>query len=360
MSISEAKSASFYYLPPVIEAYEIDKPVLSVIIDCYYKLDLVRQAIQSVLDQDYPNVELILVDNGAQLDVQQHLAAIHANSKNTALIKFDVNQFAWNDTLASVAVCWNAALIHAKGDFVCHLGYDDMLSTSYAALMVRLFVDNPECVTAAPMPYLINAVGELRADQYLQDRNRRGRYTDGCSLAFDMIEGSPRKLLAAPGEIFVIRRDMLLKHGGFDRNIDFSQVLKYGVLGESGFDPEAVLYWRHHEGQLNKQAKKKGVIWYSICEKAWAESGVLDIWRQRFDVDKVNALLAFMKQVLAAAPLQVVGENVRQGNLGGVIAALWNMSKECPTLLPRGIYAVARELLSMLFGRTYRRLRGRT
>lgn len=359
MSISEARSASFQYLPPVGEAYEAGKPVLSVIVDCYYRLDLVRQSIQSVFDQDYPNVELVLVDNGAQPEVRQHLASVHASSKNTALIRFADNQFAWDDIERAVAICWNAALIHARGEFVCHLSYDDMLSPSYAACMVRLFVDNPECVTAAPMPYSINAAGEISSDRYMSDRNKRGRYTDGCSLAFDMIAGSPRKLLLAPGEIFVIRRESLLKLGGYDRINDLSQVLKYAILGVSGFDAGAALYWRHHEGQLNRLAKRKGAIWYASSEKAWADSGIVEIWRQRFDASKVKALLAFKKKALAATPLTVVGENVRQRNPGGVFAALWNMAKECPTLLPRGIYTAVRELLSMLFGRTYRRLKAR-
>lgn len=359
MSIGEAQASSFSYLPPVREAYEQGKPILSVILDCYYRLDLVRQSIQSVLDQDYPNVELILVDNGAQQDVRQHLVSVHNSAKNTALIRFADNQFDWNDAERAVAICWNAGLIHARGDFVSHLSYDDMLSPSYASRMVRLFVENPECVTAAPMPYSINGAGEISTDLYLRGQNTRGRYTDGRSLAFDLIEGNPRKLMAAPGEIFVIRRELLLKHGGYDRLSDLSQVLKYAILGVSGFDAEAALYWRHHEGQLNRQAKKKGVIWYSSSAKAWADSGIVEIWRQRFDAGKVKALLAFKSRILAATPLAVVSENTRRRNAHGVIAALLNMARECPTLLPRGIYSVARELLSMMFGSTYRRLRSR-
>lgn len=359
MSISEAKASEFSYLPPEREEYDQSKPILTVFIHCYYRLDLVRQSIQSVIDQDYPNVELILIDNGAKQDVQEHLLHIRKNAKNAALIRFAVNQFDWNDTEKAVAVCWNAALIHAKGDYVCHLSYDDMISPNYAARMVELFVENPMCVTAAPMPVSINEAGKISGDIYLRDRNLRGRYTDGCSLAFDMIEGSPRKLFAAPGEIFVTKRDVLLRHGGYDRINDFSQVLKYAILGVSGFDAEAALYWRHHEGQLNKQAKKKGVIWYSSSEKAWADSGIVEVWRQRFDAGKVKALLAFKRKMLAATPLTVIGENTRQGNVLGVIAALLNMVRECPALLPRAIYSVVRELLSMMFGRMIRRLRSR-
>ena len=359
MSISEARSTSYRYLQPICESYSEGSPILSVIIDCYYRLDLVRQSIQSVLNQDYPNVELILVDNGAQPDIRQHLARVHANSKNTVLIKFEENQFSWDDVEKPVAICWNAALIHAKGDFVCHLSYDDLLSNCYASRMVKLFVDNPACVTAAPLQYSINDEGHVNTDSSMRDRNRRDRYIDGLDLAIDLIKGHPKKLMGQSGEILVIRRKLLLQHGGFDRLIDLSQILKYAILGVSGFDKNAALYWRHHEWQLNRQAKRRGTIWYSSLEKAWSTSGIVEMWRQRFDEEKVNALLEFKKRTLDAAPLTVISENTRKKNLRGVIVALINMARECPSLLPRGLYSVFRELVSMTFGKIYHRLRSR-
>src|SRR5207253_2943086 len=73
VSIAEAKQTPFKFEPAVRESYQPDRPVLSVIIDCYYGLDLVKQSVQSVLDQDYPNVELLLVNNGAQPDVAEFI-----------------------------------------------------------------------------------------------------------------------------------------------------------------------------------------------------------------------------------------------------------------------------------------------
>lgn len=357
MSISEARSSSYEYFPPNRESYETARPILSVIVDCYYKLDLVKQSIQSVINQDYSNVELILVDNGAELDVREYLSEVYFNIKNVSLIQFEENQFSWDDIEKSVAVCWNAALIHSKGDFVCHLSYDDMISSNYATRMVRLFEENPKCATAAPLPYLINAEGEISPDRRFNVRNSRGRFTDGCALAFDLIEGSPNKLFASPGEIFVIRRELLLKYGGYDRIIDLSQVLKYAILGSSGFDSEAALFWRHHDGQLNRQAKRNGLIWYASHEKGWVESGIVNLWRNLFDDDKVSKLMAFKKKSLAATPITVVAENMRRLSFIGVATALWNIKKECPVLLPKAAYAAVRELLSVLVGDTLRKLR---
>lgn len=294
MSISEAASSDFIFFPAENEFYVQGRPILTVFIDCYYRLDLVKQSIHSVLLQDYPNVELILIDNGADSDVAEYLAEIHKNVPNTSLIKFSVNQFTWNDPEKPV-ICWNAALIHAKGEYNFHLGYDDCISPNFASRMVALFIENRDCITAAPMPISIDDFGKVNPSS-LSERNTRGRYTDGCDLAFDFIQGNPRKLLAAPGGIFVIKRETLLQHGGYDRMSDLSQILKYAILGVSGFDREAALYWRHHEGQLSKQAKRKGMIFYAMLERAWVDSRIIEIWKKRFSPTRLRRSLTSRRE----------------------------------------------------------------
>ena len=343
MLFGEARASSYKYEPAIVEKYEHSKPILSIILSCYYRVDLIQQAVQSVLDQNYKNIELILVDNAAHSDVKKYLINFHKKSANVSLITFDVNQFEWNDVCKEVAVCWNVALLHCRGDYVCHLGYDDVISPSYASRMVCLFLENPDCVTAAPMPYSINSIGEIDSSSWMRDRNLRDRYKDGANIAFDLIEGNPRKLFAAPGEIFVIRRDVLLNYGGYDRIVDISQVLKYAILGVSGFDPEAALYWRHHDAQLNKQAKRRGVIFYSSSLKGWSDSGIVELWRARFGANKVPALLDYRKKSLQGGVLTVVRENVRQKNYVGTALSIGNVMIECPTLFPRVFFAIARE-----------------
>lgn len=348
MSISEAKSADYTFFSSRNECFEPDRPILTVFIDCYYRLDLTMLSVRSVLAQDYPNVELILIDNGSKPDVAEYIEKIYKSSTNTSLIKFPVNQFAWDDTEKSVAVCWNAALIHARGDYCSHLAYDDCISQNYAGRMVALFTGNPECITAAPMPVSIDEFGKVNPSS-LRDMNTRKRYTNGLDLAIDLIEGRPKKLFASPGEILVIKREILLRYGGYDRIIDVSQTLKYAILGLSGFDPEASLYWRHHEGQLNKQAKNKGFIFYASFEKGWKDSGIMDIWKERYSIDMVAALMAFKKKSSRRTPRIVLAENVNKLNVLSSLLTLFNIFKECPSLLPGSFCTVVRVLTSLVY-----------
>jgi len=350
VSIAEARRARYTYEPATREAYDPGQPILTVILDAYYRLDLVEQSVQSVLDQEYPNVELILIDNAAQPEVARYLRDVHTTRPNVPLIRFAENQFSWDDIAMPVATCWNAALLHASGEYVAHLSYDDMLSPNYAALMVRLFVENPKCVTAAPLPASIAADGSRNGafNEAMVQSNRRGRFTPGIALAFDLIAGSPNRLFAAPGELLVIRRKELLEYGGFDRLCDLTQILKYAILGDSGFDPNARVYWRHHAEQVNKQAKDRGFVWYASGKDLWERSGVVELWRERFAPDVVAALTTFRDRSLDAAPIAVLRDDIRSGKLRTAAIAAANIVRECPHLAPRALRAAAAELVMLL------------
>ena len=126
MSIEEALKVEHQLIRPIKEKYN-DGLIISVILDCFYGLEFVKQSIQSVIDQEYNNVELMLVNNGASKEVTAYLYEIHAKNKNTSLIIFKENQFSWTDREKPVTICWNVALYYSKGEVITHLAYDDML-----------------------------------------------------------------------------------------------------------------------------------------------------------------------------------------------------------------------------------------
>ena len=83
----------------------------------------------------------------------------------------------------------------------------------------------------------------------------------GKDIALDFIQFGPKNYFSAPGGILFIKKDVILNTGGFDRSSDATQIIKFAIHGDSGFDPKAKIFWRHHKGQLNKVAKTKGMVW---------------------------------------------------------------------------------------------------
>jgi len=335
-AIEESKKVDYQFYPTLLEDYEDDKMTLSIIIDCYFNLGYVKESVESALNQDYPNVEIMLIDNGASDDISNYLKEIYNKNKNTALLVYEENQFDWKMDELFVLICWNAALLKCKGELVTHLSYDDKFSKNYASSMIKLFVDNPNCQTAAPLPISINKYGKTNPVDYLPTNNR-SRYMSGKDLALDFIKGSPKKFFFAPGEIFVIRRELLIEYGGFDRSVDLMQILKYVIHGETGFDNNAYAYWRHHDNQLNRILTRRGYIWVSFLRQAMVDSNILKIWEENLGKDNSNLLKNWFKNNLNRIPVEKLIERLLWKDIRGYFNVLLNISKECPWVLPKAI-----------------------
>jgi glycosyltransferase involved in cell wall biosynthesis len=333
----------FSYSAPLNESYISDKPILTIIVDVFYNLPLVRESIGSVLSQTYPNVELIIVDNGAYPEVKEYIHSVYQNSKNVALITFSKNVFAWDDVTLNVVVCWNAALKYAKGKYISHLSYDDMFSDNYAARMVQLFTENSNCCTAAPLAKIIDANGNVIGDTAAF--NMRSKYTLGEVIAKNMISDDKDRMFTSPGEICMFRTDSLRNAGGFDRIVDFSQVLKFSIEGENGFDKEAFVYWRNHTNQLNKLATKSGSTFFKSELRGWNESGIIEIWRAKFGKDKAKAIELFRDRLLKNGILSVVKINASHFLIKAVLFNIASVMRNCPQYLHLVLFVIIREFI---------------
>ena len=350
-AIEESKKSEYSYLPPIQEKYAFDDLIISIIIDCYYGLDLVKQSVQSVLNQDYRNIELIIVDNGAKEDVSEYLYSIYKKNTNIGLIKFKENQFSWDDTERTAVICWNAALLNCKGDIVSHLSYDDMLSYDCCSRMAKLFTDNDNCVTAGPLPVSIDINGNINKEfsDRLKFGNRRPRYIDGKKLAIDYVTGNPKKYFSAPGGVLFVRKNIILKTGGFDRSSDITQIIKFSIYGDSGFDPEAKLYWRHHEGQLNKIAKKKGMVWCTGLQTVVTNENIIEIWRELFTRNQVQLLNKFIKNSSRQSGSSVALEALRNKEPIVFFRVIKNIIINCPYFLFYVLWFSLLEVLKMFY-----------
>ena len=107
----------------------------SVIMPLYNKAAYVKKAIRSVLEQNYPHYELIVVNDGSKDD-----SAIIAEK----LLKDIPNARLINQENAGVAVARNNGVTQAKGDYVCFLDADDWWDVSFLQEMQQFIQDYPE------------------------------------------------------------------------------------------------------------------------------------------------------------------------------------------------------------------------
>lgn len=233
-------------------------PVFTAILDTYYRPDLLKVSVAALRRQTYSNLEIILVNNGATPESRAVIKEAATADPRIKTIDFEENQFSWDDPGKMIHVCLNAGLALATGDYVWYQADDDVIADDYAEKMVSLFQGNPDCTTAAGIAVGIDLDGKV-VDSGMRVSNYRPRYMPGLFLAQDHLRGG-KTMFSAPGTIFTIRRDVLVRAGGYHRSIELSQL--YGIVpfGVTGFDETAVFYWRRHGGQLGMQLAVQGRI----------------------------------------------------------------------------------------------------
>jgi glycosyltransferase involved in cell wall biosynthesis len=91
-------------------------PLVSVIVAVFNGVNTLKRCIDSVLDQTYQDVEIIVMDGGSS-DGSQKLLESYGNKISYWESKLD----------DGIADAWNKALTHVKGDWFLILGADDYL-----------------------------------------------------------------------------------------------------------------------------------------------------------------------------------------------------------------------------------------
>lgn len=110
-------------------------PRVSVVLLTWQQRAFIEEAITSVLDQTYPNVELIVVDNGSTDGTPDLLRSEYGNRPNVRLLLDYAN--------SSITKPLNDAIRASSGEYISLLYADDLYLPEKLARQVRAFGDLP-------------------------------------------------------------------------------------------------------------------------------------------------------------------------------------------------------------------------
>ena len=249
--------------------------------DTYYRPAMLKNAYEAIASQTYEKLEIILINNGATPETIEYLNEVNSKDKRVKLINYTENQFSWDEPTKMIRVCLNDALNQSCGDLIWYQADDDYIASDYIERMVLLFEGNSECITAAGLPIGVEKNGEII--EGIRVTNYRPRYMPGHVLATDTLNHHSSRnstMFGAPGTIFTIKKEFLLKAGGFHPALEISQL--YGIVpfGVTGFDEEALFYWRKHDSQLNKILDEKGKKPFGNLDNLLRDWDIESNWQQ--------------------------------------------------------------------------------
>ncbi|HBH96722.1 MAG TPA: hypothetical protein DDX89_02870, partial [Candidatus Omnitrophica bacterium] len=225
-------------------------PLVSVVIPAYNAGDRLDAAIRSVLNQTYPRVEIIVVDDGSTDD-----AALRVR--------------AWKDCVryvrqehAGPGAARNRGIAEASGEYVALLDADDLwlprkLERQVAVLQREPTVDATQCSA-----YVVNE--RLEVMEVRRCRQDRDTYVD--ALLF--------RNLPALSSTLLVRTPCLEACGGFsadqpEETWDFAvRLLRHAKLKSL---PEALVLYRQHQGNRSRDMRIFGASGCRTLRHAFAD-----------------------------------------------------------------------------------------
>ncbi|AXO86809.1 glycosyltransferase [Pseudomonas parafulva] len=220
------------------------QPQVTVIIASYNHGPYIEESILSVLGQTYPNIELLVVDDGSTDDSVERIQRLQDKHG----FDFRVQQ---NMGLTHTL---NAAVARAKGELIVPFGSDDIMLPERIAIQAEYMADKPEVGICAGNIELIDAQGEL----FPEARQRRDIAFRRMDFEDMFLERKPYP----PAPTLMIRREALEKVGGFDPQIRLEDLLIELKITHAGYfiDGLNVLMARYRKHASNSYKNHRFMI----------------------------------------------------------------------------------------------------
>ncbi|HEY1727875.1 MAG TPA: glycosyltransferase [Candidatus Baltobacteraceae bacterium] len=216
-------------------------PLISIIITTYNYAHYVGDAIRSALGQDYPNLEVLVVDN-ASSDATEPLVATFSSDRRLRYHRHPEN--------IGMVPNHNAALEMARGEYIAFLSADDFMLPGFISRSYEYLSTHPDIDVRYAGAYLTDAGGNFSGVRqmpgqpvfaYDGGRNELASLLSmGCYMCFPTM---------------LMRRDLYTRFGLLDDTIqaaDFEIVIRWAGQGvRFAYDPEPVIGVRLHSEQLS-------------------------------------------------------------------------------------------------------------
>lgn len=203
-------------------------PLVTAILVCWNHRCFVRQAVLSALEQTYPSIELIVIDNGSTDGSQDELLALRDEHDFTLLLQDNVG----------LVRALNQALGIAHGKYLACLATDDAWLPDKTSRQVALLEADPGVHLASGQVACIDAGGrplDLPVVVRPGDASFSDLMTDGCFVY---------------GPTIMCRVESLREMGGFDESLrieDYSLALRLTNDGKRVVVmPDVLTLYRRH------------------------------------------------------------------------------------------------------------------
>lgn len=205
-------------------------PLISIVVPAYNEGVVIQPAIRSLLTLDYPNYEIIVVDDGSSDDTYE-------KARDVAKESLDIPVRVITKRNGGKADALNTGMTYARGEFILNMDGDSKLSPNTLRACIRHFED-PAIGAVAGNVKVINRENVWTRIQALE-------YVEGLAMA-RKAQSFMRSVNIIPGPLGMFRKSVLQQSGGYDHDTfaeDCDLTLKILMRGwHIAYEPTAIAW----------------------------------------------------------------------------------------------------------------------
>lgn len=249
-------------------------PRVSVVLPTYNRAGTLLRAIYSVLNQDFKDLELIVIDDGSSDETEQIVGGVS-----------DVRLRYQKRANGGPAAARNSGIALANGEWLCFQDSDDEWLPTKLSKQVQHMHKHPDAV--------LGVCGYLR---YEKEDVAPQYYGASCFLAVDNLHRQALKMFFYATPTWMARKDILLAAGGFDENLecweDWEFALRLSERGPFALLDEPLVIQHVTAGSVNSALPARSRSLALMLQRhhgKWAEESAL-LFDILFDVGRGECL----------------------------------------------------------------------
>lgn len=209
-------------------------PLVSITIPAYNQAHFLEETVRSALGQTYPNIEILIMDDGST-DATPQVAQKFAELDKRVRYFRQENQ--------GVSTTRNNAIQQAKGEFICMLESDDVMEKEKVEKQVEVFLKHPEVDVVYTAVSFIDAEGKKIGEMHGTDMAPEN------FLAYLFF----RNLIACPS-CMMARRQCLLENRyntSFRQVDDYELTIRLAHKHQFKYLDEPLTRYRRHKENIS-------------------------------------------------------------------------------------------------------------
>jgi biofilm PGA synthesis N-glycosyltransferase PgaC len=205
-------------------------PMITLVVPAYNEGPVIQQALRSLLLLDYPNYEILVIDDGSSDDTYEKALAVAREDHQVTVRVITKKNGGKADAL-------NTGMSAARGEFILNMDGDTKLSRNTLRACIRHF-DDPRVGAVAGNVKVLNRENLLTRVQALE-------YVEGLAMA-RKAQSFMRAVNIIPGPLGMFRKSVLQQAGGYDHDTfaeDCDLTLKLLMRGwHIAYEPTAIAW----------------------------------------------------------------------------------------------------------------------